>query len=891
MRFSTICAVLLLIMGAGLQPPTEAPVLSPAEELKTVVMPAGYRLELVASEPLIQDPVVIDWDNEGRLWAIEMAGYMTDIQATGEHEPTGRVVILQDTNRDGKMDKRTVFADGLVLPRALKVLDRGVLVGEPPNVWYMQDTNGDLKADTKEAVTNTYGRRESNVEHNANTLLWAMDNWIHTSEVDTFLRLKNGKFEVRRTVARGQWGASQDDAGRIYRNSNESALHAALVPTQYFARNPSLVRTRGSDEFLGTAAEDLNEVWPIHPTRGVNRGYQAGILRPDGTLARFTAVCAPTVYRGDRLPAELYGSVFVAEPAGNLVSRIVVSDDGATLSGKKAYARAEFIASTDERFRPVNLSAAPDGTLYVVDMYRGIIQHRGYITEYLRDQILSRSLAQPIARGRIWRVVHSTTRRGPNPSFARATTGALIEALSHPNGWWRDTAQQLIVQRGDKAAVEPLKKLAAEAPAPRTRLHALWALDGLDALDAATVTRALAHPSRDVRVSAIRISERWLREGDSAMQAAVLALTSDPDWAVREQLAASLGELPPGAKETSIVAFLERHAVDPVAMDAALSGLSGVEEATLQLLLRTTDVTPQRVSAIAMLAATIVSAGNDAAVQRLFDAVAQPDRPALQRSALLLGTEVTLLGAQAPGGAGRGRGRGQPAAGADAPCPTCPGGRAGPGGASAFPNAGGETLVEGGVRTGGPGAGGRGRGRGAARPPVRLTREPAIAALAAAKTDELSARAADVLTRLEWPGKPGNAAPVTPLTPDEQARFVAGRTIYQNLCQACHQADGRGTDRIAPSLIGSEFALAASPTVPIRIVLHGKEGTVALMPPLGGMLSDNEIAAVLTYVRREWGHTASPVQPADVARTRTETAGRTRPWTIDELTQLIRGRN
>src|SRR5829696_2429523 len=307
MRLWTIAAALVLTIGAGLQPATEAPVLSPAEELKTMVMPAGYRLELVASEPLIQDPVAIDWDNEGRLWAVEMAGYMTDIQASREHDPTGRVVVLQDTNRDGRMDKRTVFAEGLVLPRALKVLDRGVLVGEPPNVWYMQDTDGDLKADTKEAVTNAYGRRESNVEHNANTLLWAMDNWIHTSEVDTFLRLKNGKFEVRRTVARGQWGASQDDAGRIYRNSNESALHAALVPTHYFARNPSLVRTRGSDEFLGTGPDDLNEVWPIHPTRGVNRGYQAGILRPDGTLARFTAVCAPTVYRGDRLPAEVYG--------------------------------------------------------------------------------------------------------------------------------------------------------------------------------------------------------------------------------------------------------------------------------------------------------------------------------------------------------------------------------------------------------------------------------------------------------------------------------------------------------------------------------------------------------------------------------------------------------
>src|SRR5204863_116616 len=272
-------------------------------------------------------------------------------------------------------------------------------------------------------------------------------------------RLKTGKFETRKTLARGQWGASQDDGGRVFRNSNESALHVDLVPTYYFSRNAALTRTRGSDEFLGPAGEDLNAVWPVRPTPGVNRGYQAGVLREDGSLARFSAACAPTVYRGDRLPAELYGSVFVAEPAGNLVSRIVVTDDGTTLRGRKAYERGEFIASTDERFRPVYLSSAPDGTLYVVDLYRGIVQHRGFITEYLRDQILSRALEQPIDRGRIWRVVHDTTRRGPVPALSKAAPAALVEALSHPNGWWRDTAQQLLVQRNDKSVVAALQKL------------------------------------------------------------------------------------------------------------------------------------------------------------------------------------------------------------------------------------------------------------------------------------------------------------------------------------------------------------------------------------------------------------------------------------------------
>lgn len=867
----------------------KSPVLSPADALETFFLPPGYRLELVASEPLIQDPVVIDWDGEGRMWAIEMPGYMKDIQASREHEPDGRVVVLQDTNGDGRMDKRTVFADGLVLPRALKVLDNGVLVGEPPNLWFMRDTNNDLKPDSKEVVTNRYGRRESNVEHNANALFWGIDNWLHTSEVDTFLRLKGGTFEVRRTLARGQWGATQDDAGRIFRNSNESALHADLVPTVYFARNPALTRTRGSYEFLGRADDDLNAVWPARPTRGVNRGYQNGILRADGSLARFTAVCAPTVYRGDRLPAELYGNVFVAEPAGNLVSRIVVSDDGTSLRGRKAYGRGEFIASTDERFRPVNLSSAPDGTLYVVDMYRGIIQHRGYITEYLRDQIVSRSLEQPTGHGRIWRVVHEGTERGPNPALKRAAPAALVQALSHPNGWWRDTAQQLLVERHDKASIEPLKQLVETAGSPRTLLHALWTLDGLDSLDAAAVMRALRHPSRDVRTSAVRLAERWLREGHAEMQSAVLALATDTDWAVRGQLAASLGELPQGTKESALATFLERHASDPVAMDAALSGMNGLEPRVLEALMRATEETPQRTAAITMLAATIVSAGQDAVIQRLFDAVAQTERPAWQRSALLRGAEVTLLGVAAPGtGPGRGRGRGAPAA--DAPCPTCPGGRAGPGGASAFPRTRG-AAADPPAGEGEPAAAApaRGRGRGAARPALKLTREPALAALAATNSGELSTRAKELLARLEWPGKPGMAAAAKPLTAAEQARFDAGRTVYQTLCQACHQANGRGVDKLAPSLIGSEFALASSVTIPIGIVLNGKEGTVALMPPLGSTLTDEQVAAALTYIRREWGHTASAVDPAAVAQTRKATANRTRPWTNEELTRLLRG--
>jgi mono/diheme cytochrome c family protein/glucose/arabinose dehydrogenase len=863
--------------AAAVQSATEgsAP-LSVDAAMKTFHLPAGYRVELVASEPMIQDPVVIDWDADGRMWAVEMPGYMTDIQASRELDPLGRVVVLEDVDDDGKMDKRTVFAEGLILARALKVLDRGILVGEPPNLWFMRDTNGDLKADTKELVSDQFGRLQANVEHNANGLMWALDNWIYTSEVDVYLRLKNGKFEVRKTLARGQWGLSQDDAGRVFRNTNESALYVDLVPTPYFFRNPNLRRTRGSYEFLG-ADRSLNTVWPVHPTPGVNRGYQDGVLRPDGRLASFTAVAAPTVYRGHRLPAELYGNVFVVEPSANFVSRIVVTDDGQTLRGRKAYPDAEFMASTDERFRPVYLSSAPDGTLYVVDMYRGIIQHRAYITEYLRDQILSRKLEQPRGLGRIYRVVHETTRRDERPSLSSASAARLVETLSHPNGWWRDTAQRLLVERGDKSVVGALQKLAASAAKPRTRLHALWTLDGLDALEPAAVTAALGDASRDVRVSALRVAERWLRQPQHPIHTAVLKLAADKDWWVREQLAASLGELPKEARETALAHLLERHGSDPVVVDAALSGLSGSEVVVLDRMLQGAE-TPQRAAAVTMLAATIVAGADDATVQKLFDRIGDSQQPMWQRSSLLLGAEVSLLDADAPGSLpGR---RGRPAA-SDAPCATCPGGRAGPGGAPAFPRGGGGESIP----AEGSAAGGRGRGRGGTTArTLKLSGEPALGALAH-DTGELGKRAAGVLARVEWPGKPGVAAPAAPLTAEEQQRFNEGRDIYNNLCVACHQPDGRGREKLAPSILGSEFALGP-PSVPVRVLMNGKEGAVGLMPPLGAGLTDQQIAAVLTYIRREWGQTGSPVDSALVAQIRPLTAARTRPWNDDELAKI-----
>jgi len=514
----------------------------------------------------------------------------------------------------------------------------------------------------------------------------------------------------------------------------------------------------------------------------------------------------------------------------------------------------------------VYLSSAPDGTLYIADMYRGIIEHRISITTYLRDQILARKLEQGTGFGRIYRVVHDTTRRDTTTRLGDATTARLVETLSHPNGWWRNTAQRLLVERHAASAAPALMTLAERAPDPRTRLRALWTLDGLDSLDARLVTTALQDVSRDVRSAGVRLAERWLGQTSHAITSAVMKLIDDPDAGVRRQLAASLGAMAPDARDAALVAVLERHADDPITLDAALSGASGAEAAVLDGLMPAGAVqTPQRDAAIATLSATIVRSGRDDKAQALLARIADGTRTPWQRSALLAGVEIALLGAAMPGTPPARRGGPNAVA---VPCPTCPGGRAGPGGAYAFPRPAATASAPG-------NAGGT---------ELRLTREPASLSGLATAGDEFAQRVGRVLGRVTWPGKSGGVT-VAPLTTEEQRQFDAGREIYRNVCQACHQPDGRGQDKIAPSLLGSAVALAAA-EIPARVLLNGKEGAIGLMPPIGSAFSDEQLASVLTYIRREWGQSGTPVDATTIRAVRADTADRTRPWTDAELMKL-----
>jgi mono/diheme cytochrome c family protein/glucose/arabinose dehydrogenase len=813
--------------------PDVAPPLSAEEERKTIVVPPGYRVELVAKEPLVVDPIAIDFDADGRLWVLEMPGFMPDTSGHDSREPINDVAVLEDTNGDGVMDRRTVFADGLRLPRAIKTLDAGaVLVGEPPNLWLMKDTNGDLKVDAKTLVSNSFGRAEGNIEHNANNLLWALDNVIYTSEHDWHLRWKNGTFETIPTLSRGQWGGSQDDAGRVYRNFNDAPLFVDYLAPKYFVRNANLVRTRGLYDSLITREESI--VWPVRATRGVNRGYRDQFFRADGSSVTIQGAGTPVIFRGDRLPKELQGQAFITDSPTNLVHAYRIVDDGSgRLHAEDFYKEGEIFASWDERCRPVNLASAPDGTLYVVDMYRGVVQDGAFWTDYLRDYIKSRNLELPVKRGRIWRIVHDGMRPGPAPRLSAATADQLVRTLAHPNGWWRDTAQQLLVQRGDRSVVSALRDLAAQAPDWRTRLHALWTLDGLGAIESAQIVRALMDKSAEVRASAIRLSERWLGTSDDPLATAVLKLMNDVSWTVRRQLAASIGELPQPARVQTAATMLERYGSDPVVVDATISGLRDSEQDVLDRLTRA-DAAVDRTDAITMLAAAVARSGNGSAVQRLIARATEGANADAPRLAVLRGIDMGL----APAGGRDGRGLGT----------------------------------------------GRGRAATPART-VTLAAEPAGLTRLAAAENDAGKLAKSIAGKIDWPGKPAPVVNVESLTEEQQRRFTAGAELYKNICLGCHQADGRGREKLAPDLVESRYVTSADAGAATRILLGGKEGQIGLMPPLGSALDDEQVASLLTYIRREWGHTATPVAPEDVREVRGLTKTRTRPWTDAELQQ------
>ncbi|MDQ3441813.1 MAG: HEAT repeat domain-containing protein, partial [Planctomycetota bacterium] len=564
------------------------PLLSADETLATFKLPPGLRMEVVAHEPMVEHPIAMAFAPDGKLWVVEMRGYMPDVDGTGENKPNGRVSVLEDLDGDGRMDKSTVFWDGLVLPRAIGLVRDGALIAVPPNLWYARDTNGDGRSDQRRVIAEDYGIR-GNPEHQPNGLLYNIDNWIYSANYTRRIRYLEKDWVLDNAQDAGQWGITQDDWGRLYTNNNSNYLRANLVPPHYTRRNPHY-RASG----VNVEVDDDQTTWPAHAS-AVNRGYRPGVLRPENfRLWKFTGACGPVVYRGGLLPKEYHGNYFTGEVTANFVRRSILAEAGGKLVGNNAHEdeQTEFLTTTYERFRPVNMYTGPEGALYVVDMHHGLIQHKEFVTPYVAEQYRQRELGKHLRTGRIYRIVPDKAPVPPAPSLAKATSIELVAFLSHENGWVRDTAQRLLVERRDPDTVSPLRAIAMDGTGtlsrvnatPLARLHALWTLEGIAKRDADLLVAALSDPVGKIRANAIRLSEPFMPV-DSRVLAEVLKLQHDDDPDVRLQFALSVSAVPTPEAQAALAEVVTVAADNPYVRDAAISGLEDREMELLERLL------------------------------------------------------------------------------------------------------------------------------------------------------------------------------------------------------------------------------------------------------------------------------------------------------------------
>ncbi|SHN22827.1 putative membrane-bound dehydrogenase domain-containing protein [Cyclobacterium lianum] len=553
--------ILPLLLGAGLMvfachSGAPADDRSPENALSTFTLQEGFEIELVAGEPLVADPVAMEIDEHGRLYVVEMHGYPLDLSGSG------KVKRLTDTDGDGKMDQSVIFADSLVMPTGIMRWKQGLIVTDPPNVYYLEDSDGDGKADIKDILLTGFAL--SNPQHNVNTPKLALDNWIylgHEPSVTTTIyedkfgdkgtdvyfperpdinrlpqnaggrsiRFKPDTYELELLSSRTQFGHTADAFGHRFLVNNSNHIIQEVLSAEYLQRNPYLVITEvtQSSSDHGSGAE----VYPIT----INPQHQ--LLTDLGVM---TSACGLTAYLGGAFPERYHQATFVSEPVSNIVHVDLIKEDGTGFIASREHPDKEFLASTDAWFRPVNAYVGPDGALYIVDYYRQIIEHPEWMAE---EVVQSGALYNGTDKGRIYRI----SSKGSQPiawsdklKLGNASPEELMGYLSHENAWWRMNAQRLLLDQQPPALIPALKELAVSGEDPMGRLHALWTLQGMDALDQQTLSHSLKDPVPGIRENAIKLSEFFLASSPELTDL-LLTLKDDPDPKVRFQLIQTLG--------------------------------------------------------------------------------------------------------------------------------------------------------------------------------------------------------------------------------------------------------------------------------------------------------------------------------------------------------------
>ncbi len=591
-------AYLLLILGlhACNQKKITPGGLTPEQSLSTFQLPEGFKIELVASEPMISDPVAMEVDENGNFYVVEMHGYPLD--TTG----LGVIKLLTDTNGDGTPDKSSVFADHLRLPTGIMKWKKGLLVVDVPDIVYLEDTNNDGKADIKQVMIT--GLALTNPQHIANTPLYGLDNWIYVAHMETVtpkvsmefndtgtnvryvnypqakqlprnadgrnIRFRPDTHELEMLSGASQYGQTFDAWGHHLGTSNADHLFHEVIAAQYLQRNPNLLVAEASDDLPnhGNAAE----VFPI------TKNPEHQLLTDVGVI---TSSCGVTWYQGGLFPDSFNNVTFIAEPVHNLVHGDHITDKGATFNAARVYQKKEFLASTDAWFRPVQFYIGPDGALYVLDYYREIVEH----PEWMSDEVnRSDSLYNGSDKGRIYRVTPVNAGKMnwcSKLKLGTASAEELVRTLASNNIWWRRNAQRLLIDKKDPKTISLLHQLLDTANSATAFVHALWTLNGFNAIDYPTFQKALHHPVAGVRENAIKIAELHLHQ-QPRLEDELLSLQNDTDAKVRYQLLCTLGNINDTEAETVRQKLLVKDIGDKWVQVAALTSSAGRSYALIE---------------------------------------------------------------------------------------------------------------------------------------------------------------------------------------------------------------------------------------------------------------------------------------------------------------------